>query len=45
MAMPDSESRRPAATVEWAMKVREVLLRAMSGELQWWEAAEIVGGV
>jgi len=25
------------------MKVQEVLLRAMSGELKWWEAAEIIG--
>jgi transposase len=25
------------------MKIQEVLLRAMSGELKWWEAAEIIG--
>jgi len=25
------------------MKVQEVLLRAMSGELKWWEAAEVIG--
>jgi transposase len=33
----------PAAEMERAMKVREVMLRAMAGSLQWWEAAEIIG--
>jgi hypothetical protein len=32
-----------AAAVEWAMKVQEVLLRALSGELSWIQAAEILG--
>ena len=25
------------------MKVQEVVLRAMAGKLQWWQAAEILG--
>lgn len=33
----------PAAAVERAMKVQEVLLRAMSGELRWLQAADILG--
>ena len=33
----------PQPEVERAMKVQEVILRAMSGELQWYEAAEIIG--
>jgi transposase len=41
--MPYSEASYPAAAVERAMKVQEVLMRAMSGELQWWQAAEIIG--
>jgi transposase len=32
-----------AAAVEWAMKVQEVLLRALSGELSWIQVAEILG--
>jgi transposase len=31
------------AEVERMMKVQEVILRAMAGTLQWWEAAEIIG--
>ena len=31
------------AAVERMMKVQEVILRAMAGKLQWWQAAEIVG--
>jgi hypothetical protein len=33
----------PQAAVERAMKIQEVLLKAMSGELKWWRAAEILG--
>jgi len=33
----------PMPAVERAMKVQEVILRAMSGKLQWWQAAEILG--
>ena len=29
--------------VERAMKVQQVILKAMSGQLQWWQAAEILG--
>src|SRR5450755_963877 len=33
----------PGAAVERAMKVEEVLLRATSGKIMWWQAAEILG--
>lgn len=33
----------PGPAVERAMKVQEVILKAMSGQLQWWQAAEILG--
>lgn len=33
----------PRSEVDRAMKVQEVIMRAMSGELQWFEAAEIIG--
>ena len=33
----------PGSAVERARKVQEVILRAMSGQLQWYEAAEILG--
>lgn len=33
----------PARAVERAMKVQEVILRAMSGHIKWYEAAEILG--
>jgi transposase len=33
----------PKATVERAMKVQEVILRAMSGQIHWFQAAEILG--
>jgi len=35
--------RYPQDAVERAMKVQEVILRAVSGKLQWFEAAEILG--
>jgi transposase len=31
------------AAVERMMKVQEVILRALAGKLQWWQAAEILG--
>src|SRR5437867_7546170 len=33
----------PGPAVERAMKVQAVILKAMSGQLQWWQAAEILG--
>lgn len=30
------------AAVERAMKIQEVILRAMAGKLRWWQAAEII---
>ena len=33
----------PMSAVERAMKVQQVILKAISGELLWWEAAEILG--
>ena len=33
----------PASAVERAMKVQEVILRAMAKEITWWQAAEIIG--
>ena len=41
--MIDSEAQYSASAVERAMKVQEVILRAMAGKLKWWEAAEIIG--
>jgi transposase-like protein len=37
------QERFPAAEMERAMKIQEVILKAMSGKLKWWEAAEIIG--
>ncbi len=33
----------PKAAMERAMKVQEVILRAMAKRITWWQAAEIVG--
>ena len=33
----------PAGAVELAMKVRDVIVRAIGGELTWIQAAEIIG--
>jgi transposase len=33
----------PSPAVERAMKVQEVILKAIGGQLQWWQAAEILG--
>ena len=40
--MPDMDSYSKAA-VERAMKVQEVILRAMAKKITWWQAAEIIG--
>src|SRR5262245_746171 len=32
-----------AAAVEWAMKVQEVILRALSGQLSWAQVDEVLG--
>jgi hypothetical protein len=33
----------PAAVVERAMKMQEVILRPMAKRITWWQAAEIIG--
>ncbi len=33
----------PMAATRRAMKIQEVILKAISGQLQWWQAAEIIG--
>ena len=33
----------PRAATERAMKLQEVLLRATSGKIKWWQAAELIG--
>jgi transposase len=33
----------PQTAVERAMKVQEVILRAMAKRITWWQAAEIIG--
>ena len=33
----------PGLAVERPMKIQEVILRAASGQIQWWQAAEIIG--
>jgi transposase len=33
----------PRTAVERAMKLQEVLLRATSGKIKWWQAAELMG--
>src|SRR5215469_836054 len=40
MASMDSYSK---AAMERAMKVQEVILRAMAKKITWWQAAEIIG--
>jgi len=40
MRSMDSYSK---AAVERAMKIQEVILRAMAKETTWWQAAEIIG--
>ncbi|MGB8478169.1 MAG: hypothetical protein WCE63_04920 [Acidobacteriaceae bacterium] len=41
--MQASMENYPRAAVERAMKVQEVILRAMAKKLTWWQAAEIIG--
>ena len=36
-----SVETHPKAAVERAMKVQEVILRAMARKITWWQAAEI----
>jgi hypothetical protein len=33
----------PRAAAERAMKMQEVILRAMAKKISWWQAAEIIG--
>ena len=33
----------PGVAVERAMKIEEVLLRAIAGKIMWWQAAEMIG--
>jgi hypothetical protein len=33
----------PRTAAERAMKLQEVLLRATSGKIKWWQAAELMG--
>ena len=33
----------PRAAVERAMKIQEVILRAIGKRINWWQAAEIIG--
>lgn len=33
----------PVAAVEWAMKLQEVICRALAGRLTWLQAADILG--
>src|SRR5271155_4846929 len=41
--MRGSVESYPRAAVERAMKVQEVILRAMAKKISWWQAAEIIG--
>ena len=41
--MRESVETYPRAAVERAMKVQEVILRAMAKKISWWQAAEIIG--
>jgi transposase len=41
--MQTSVESYPRAAVERAMKVQEVILRAMARKITWWQAAEIIG--
>ena len=33
----------PKAAMERAMKIQEVILRAMAKRINWWQASEIIG--
>ena len=41
--MQTSVESYPRAAVERAMRVQEVILRAMARKITWWQAAEIIG--
>ena len=41
--MRESMEIYPRTAAELAMKLQEVLLRATSGKIKWWEAAELIG--
>jgi len=41
--MRESMEIYPRTAAERAMKLQEVLLRATSGKIKWWQAAELVG--
>jgi len=41
--METSEQKISTAETERMMKIQEVILKAMAGQLKWWEAAEIIG--
>jgi transposase len=43
MATEEVAMTYTAAAVEWAMKVQEVIVRALSGQLSWIQVAEILG--
>jgi transposase-like protein len=41
--MRESMEIYPRTAAERAMKLQEVLLRATSGKIKWWQAAELMG--
>ncbi len=41
--MRESMEIYPQTAAERAMKLQEVLLRATSGKIKWWRAAELIG--
>ena len=43
MSPVEGEWRHIEGGVERAMKVQEVILRAMAKKITWWQAAEIIG--
>ena len=43
VTMRESVGTYPRAAVERAMKVQEVILRAMGKKINWWQAGKIIG--
>jgi transposase len=41
--MHESMELYPQSAAERATKLQEVLLRAISGKIKWWQAAELIG--
>jgi hypothetical protein len=41
--MHESMEIYPRTAAERAMKLQEVLLRATTGKIKWWQAAELIG--